>query len=162
MRTELLFLFVKAFSVILLLSSVRDLIKPYVKRLPYPCPDEEMKKLADMGTKKIKEYIAAYEESQKINASLKRKFFPFSSGVPRKKKKKKGASTSSSNSSSNKCYTPFSSSSSSSPPSNTDRSGSSSGTTNSDSTSDYTNSSSSSSSTSGEATSSSESEIMSD
>ena len=56
---------------------MRDLIKPYAKRLPCPCPSEEMKRLALMGKKKILEYLNAYEKSKKIRDNLKRKLaFP--------------------------------------------------------------------------------------
>lgn len=48
---------------------MREIIKPYAKRLPYPCPDDKMKKLVDKGKKKIKEYI----EATKKKTSRKRK-----------------------------------------------------------------------------------------
>ena len=44
---------------------MRDLIKPYAKRLPYPCPKEELRKLSIKGKNKVLEYMEILDEKKK-------------------------------------------------------------------------------------------------
>ena len=69
-------------------SSICDLIKPYVRKLPSPCPPETMKKMVSKGKNKITEYMNALNEARRIRESLKRKRTPSSQNT----KKKKGSS----------------------------------------------------------------------
>ena len=66
--------------------SVRDLIKPYVKKLPLPCPKEAMKKLSVKGKNKVLEYWKA----NKTRKSRKRKRRDRDSSKKGTSKKRKG------------------------------------------------------------------------
>lgn len=96
--------------------SIRDLIKPYAKRLPNPCPKDEMKKLSTLGKNKIMEYMRAYDEAKEIRNNMKRKSSHKSKKNPKRRKGSSviNSSTTTTNSSSSSSPNYSSSSSSSS------------------------------------------------